>query len=123
MLNDNQFTHTAEVEDLSERDDARAKMHAIEMIETLVRITREDGQQANVGRALKIMAAALGYVMLSMEAQERDGNPPPCGSPCDPITFMNISAIPALTYLQAREEEGWEMPGQSLASRKPEGHA
>lgn len=124
MQSEEQFTHIANVEELSALDDARAKHEATNMVSTLVRLTKEhDPEHATVTRSLRIMAAALGYVMLSMEAQVREGNHPPCGSPCDPISLMNIAALPAMTYLGGRDSEGWEMPGQDLTNIKPEGHA
>ena len=123
-MQDDQFTHVAHVEELSDIDDARAKREAIAMVNTLVRITKEDiGGDMSVHRSLRIIAAALGYVMLSMEAQVREGNHPPCGSTCDPITLMNIAALPAMTYLYGRDSEGWERPGNDLTNIKAEGNA
>lgn len=123
MQNEEQFTHVASVEELGPVDDLRAKAEATKMVEILVRLTKESGEDANVLRSLRIMAAAIGYVMLGMEAQAREGNHPPCGSSCDSITLMNIAAVPVMTYLTARDSEGWEMPGQDLANIQTKGTA
>lgn len=123
MQDDDDFRHVAEVHPLSEADAELAKREAHRLVERMKELTHMTPGEPSVMRTAQIMAAAFGYTLLAMEGSFRDGNVPPCGTSCDVINLMNVAAAVPMTYLNERDELGWEMPGSGLASMHPEGNA